>query len=63
MDDPVKNGKEILDDFFKNILNIDDVDRDLAAEIKTMYEEGKLTNANLSNKLDSLREAKINGED
>jgi len=60
MDKPVKSGKEILDDFFKGILNIPDVDKKLASEIKKMYEEGKLTNTNLSNKLASLREEKLN---
>lgn len=60
MDKPIKNGKEILDDFFNGILNIPNVDKKLASEIKKMYEEGKLTNTNLSNKLTSLREEKIN---
>ena len=61
MDKPVKSGNEILDDFFNGILNIPDVDKKLASEIKKMYEEdGQLTNTNLSNKLDSLREEEIN---
>ena len=54
----VKSGKEILDEFFNGILNISDVDKKMASEIKKMYEEGKLTNTNLSNKLVSLREGK-----
>jgi len=60
MDKPVKSGKEILDDFFNNILTISNVDEKLALQIKKMYEEGKLTNTNLSNKLTSLREEEIN---
>ena len=60
MDKPIKSGKEILDDFFNDILNVPNVDKNLASEIKKMYEEGKLTNTNLSNKLTSLREEKIN---
>lgn len=60
MDKPVKSGKEILDDFFNNILTIPNVDEKLASQIKKMYEEGKLTNTNLSNKLTSLREEEIN---
>jgi len=58
MDKSVKSGKEILDDFFNGILNIPDVDEKLASEIKKLYDEGKLTNTNLSNKLASLREKK-----
>jgi len=60
MDKPVKSGKEILDDFFNGILNIPDVDEKLASEIKKLYDEGKLTKTNLSNKLASLREEKVN---
>lgn len=60
MDKPVKSGKEILDDFFNNILAIPDVEEKLASQIKKMYEEGKLTNTNLSNELTSLREEEIN---
>lgn len=56
MDKSVKSGKEILDEFFKGILSIPDVDKKLASEIKKMYEVGKLTNTNLSNKLAFLRE-------
>lgn len=60
MDKPVKGGKEILDDFFNGILNIPDVDEKLASEIKKLYDEGKLTKTNLSNKLASLIEEKVN---
>ena len=62
MDKPVKNGKEILDDFFNGILTIPNVEEKLASQIKKMYEEGKLTSTNLSNKLTSLREEEINDE-
>ena len=60
MDKPVKSGKEILDDFFNNLLNVQNVDKKLGAELKKMYEEGEFSGANLSNKLDSLREEEIN---
>jgi len=62
MDKPIKNGKEILDDFFNSILTIPNVEEKLASQIKKMYEEGKLTSTNLSNKLTSLREEEINDE-
>jgi hypothetical protein len=60
MDNPVKSGKEILDEFFNGILNIPDVDEKLASEIKKLYEEGRLTNTNLSNKLTFLQEGETN---
>lgn len=60
MDRTIKSGSEILDDFFNNLLNIPNVDKKLALEIKKMYEEGKFSDINLSNKLSSLREEEIN---
>ena len=56
MNKPVKSGKEIINEFFNNLLNIKNVDEKLALEIKKLYEEEKLSSANLSNKLSSLRE-------
>jgi hypothetical protein len=59
MADQIKSGKEVLDDFFKDISNIKDVDADLAASISRLYQEGKLSNVNITNELLRLREAKI----
>ena len=59
MDKPVKSGKEILDEFFKSILKIPQVDKSLASEIEMMYAEGKLTSTNLSNKLAALKEEEL----
>lgn len=56
MNKSVRNGKEILDDFFNNILNIPEVDEKLASAVKELYKEGNLTNTKLSNLLSSLRE-------
>lgn len=63
MNNSVKSGKEILNDFFNNLLDIKNVDEKLALAIKEMYENGKLSSTNLSNKLLSLREEEINDKD
>lgn len=56
MDSKVKSGKEILDDFFKDIQNIENVDKNIAQALSNLYEQGKLTDANVKNELQRLRE-------
>lgn len=58
MDNQVKSGKEILEHFFKNIQNIENVDKNLAQSLANLYEQGKLTDTNVKNELQKLREQK-----
>lgn len=55
MEKKVKSGKEILDDFFGNISEIENVDKALADSLTNLYKEGKLTDTNVKNKLLELR--------
>jgi hypothetical protein len=52
----VKSGKEILDDFFKDVENIPGVDKNIAQSLTTLYEQSKLTDINVKNELQKLRE-------
>jgi hypothetical protein len=56
MDSKVKSGKEILEDFFKDIQNIENVDQNIAQSLSKLFEQGKLTDANIKNELQRLRE-------
>ena len=56
----VKSGREILDEFFDNIQNIENVDLKIAETISVLYKQNKLTDSNLKNELQRLR---INNED
>jgi hypothetical protein len=60
MDNKVKSGKEILDNFFTNILKIRNVDKDLAESLTNLYHQGKLTDTNLKNELQKLRDNDVN---
>lgn len=55
MDDKVKSGKEILEDFFKTINNMDNVDKDIAKMLNDLYINNKLTDTNIRNELQKLR--------
>jgi hypothetical protein len=62
MDNQVKSGKEILDDFFGNIKSLTGVDKEIAEKIIALYKAGKLTSTNISNALVKLREENASGK-
>lgn len=51
----VKSGKEILDDFFKGISSIENVDKTIANSLAELYTNGKLTDKNVVNELQKIR--------
>lgn len=56
MAEKVKSGKEILDDFFNGIEKIENADSDIAKMLKRLYQEDKLTDTNVKNELQKLRD-------
>ena len=56
MADKVKSGKEILDDFFNEIEKIENVDVDIAKMLSELYQNDKLTDTNVINELQKLRD-------
>lgn len=59
MTDQIKSGQEILDEFFSHITDIEGVDQEVVETITKLYQEGKLTNINISNKLSGIREKRL----
>lgn len=56
MAEKVISGKEMLDDFFANISEIENVDKSIAEAFSELYSQGKFTDANIKNSLQNLRE-------
>lgn len=56
MAEKVKSGKEILDDFFNGIEEIENVDTDIAKMLIELYQNDKLTDTNVKNELQKLRD-------
>jgi len=54
----IKSGKQIVDEFFADIQNIEGVDEKIASTLSKLYKDGKFTNINVSNALTELREDK-----
>jgi hypothetical protein len=60
MAEKVKSGKEILDDFFNNLKDIENVDIDIVNMLVELYDNDKLTDTNVKNELQNLREQDVN---
>ena len=56
MEENVKSGEEIVNDFFNSIEEIKGVDANIAKMLATLYKEGKLIDINVKNELQKLRE-------
>lgn len=56
MADKVKSGNKILDDFFDNLEEVENVDKDIAKMLVELYQNDKLTHINVKNELQKLRE-------
>ena len=55
MTEKVKSGRELLDEFFTDITDIEGIEEEVAIVVHNLYRKGKLTDTNLSNELDNLR--------
>jgi len=60
MAEKVKSGKEVLDDFFNGLGDIENVDKDIADMLAQLYQTDKLTDVNVKNGLQKLREKDVN---
>jgi len=59
----VKSGKELLDNFFKNILSIEETDKDVAIALTELYRDGKFTESDVLNIIREIREKPKNRQD
>jgi len=62
MSDEVKSGQQMLDEFFSELAEAKEVDKEIADIVIKLYGEGKLTNTNLSNEFAGILEEKLNVE-
>lgn len=63
MGDKIKSGKEVIEEFFAEILNTEDVDKKIVEILVTLYKEGKLTDKNIQNALDGLHQIELDKSD
>lgn len=56
MSDVIKSGKDVIDEFFAEILNVDGVDNKTVMKLVELYNEGKLTDSKIQNVLEELKQ-------
>lgn len=54
MDDKIKSGKDVVDNFFAEIYNIPNADNKTVDALVELYSQGKLSDKNLQNTLDEI---------
>jgi hypothetical protein len=54
MDNKIKSGKDVIDDFFAEIYNIPNADKNTIDALVNLYSQGKLSDKNVQNTLDEL---------
>ena len=59
MKDKIRSGKEVIDDFFAEILNIEGTDEKTVEKLIELYSENKLTDSNIQNALEELKQAAL----
>ncbi len=59
MSDGIKSGKEVIDEFFAEIMNIEGVDKKTVEKLTSLYSEGKLTDTNIQNVMGQLLQEEL----
>lgn len=54
MSSEIKSGKQVIDEFFAEIMNIEGVDKKTVEKLTSLYNEGKLTDTNVGNAMSEL---------
>ena len=59
MSDETKSGREVIDEFFANILNIEGVDEKTVKKLTSLYSERKLTDTYIQNAMEQLLQEEL----
>lgn len=59
MEKPIKSGKEVIDEFFAEILNVEGTDESTVNKLIELYGENKFTDSNIQNALEELKQEAI----
>ena len=54
-----KSGREVIDEFFAEILNIEGVDEKTVEKLISLYSEEKLTDTNIQNAMEQLLQEEL----
>lgn len=59
MDNQIKSGKDVIDEFFAEILNVEGADGSTVNKLIELYGDNKFTDSNIQNALEELKQEAI----
>lgn len=59
MENPIKSGKDVIDEFFAEILNVEGADESTVNKLIELYGDNKFTDSNIQNALEELKQEAI----
>jgi len=59
MSNEAKNGREVIDEFFADIMNIEGVDEKTVEKLTSLHSEEKLTDTNIQNAMEQLLQEEL----
>lgn len=63
MGDEIKSGKQVIDEFFAEIMNIEGVDKKTVEKLTSLHSEGKLTDTNIQNAMGQLLQEELDANE
>jgi hypothetical protein len=59
MSEETKSGREVIDEFFAQIMSVDGVDKKTIEKLTSLYSEKKLTDTNIQNSMEQLLQEEL----
>ncbi|CAN5413476.1 hypothetical protein BH23BAC1_BH23BAC1_34120 [soil metagenome] len=59
MNNKIKSGKEVIDEFFSEIYNVENVDKTTVDVLVSLYSKNKITDTNIQNALDDILQKEL----
>lgn len=59
MNNQIKSGKDVIDEFFAKILNVEGTDESTVNKLIELYSDNKFTDSNIQNALEELKQEAI----
>lgn len=59
MNNNIKSGKEVIDEFFSEIYNVENADKTTVDVLVSLYSKNKLTDTNIQNALDDILQKEL----
>ena len=59
MNDEIKSGKKVINEFFAEIMNVEGVDKKTVEKISSLHNEGNLTDTKIQNAMEQLLQEEL----